>query len=118
MSFVKERDVMDIAEKLLRRLYKELLDIEIGEIPVMSYDEAMSRFGTDRPDTRFELELKEITDIVKSCSFKVFRTVVENGGIVNAINFKGGANLSRKEIDDLTKFVGVYGAKDLHGLRF
>ncbi|MEO2068545.1 MAG: aspartate--tRNA ligase [Desulfurobacteriaceae bacterium] len=113
MSFVKERDVMDIAEKLLRRLYKELLDIEIGEIPVMSYDEAMSRFGTDRPDTRFGLELKEITDIVKSCSFKVFRTVVENGGIVKAINFKGGANLSRKEIDDLTKFVGVYGAKGL-----
>ncbi len=113
MSFVRERDVMDIAEKVLRRLYKELLDIEIGEIPVMSYDEAMSRFGTDRPDTRFGLELKEITDIAEKCSFKVFRTVVENGGIVKAINFKGGITLSRKEIDDLTKFVGIYGAKGL-----
>ncbi|GAB6077090.1 aspartate--tRNA ligase [Desulfurobacterium crinifex] len=113
MSFVRERDVMDIAEKVLRRLYKELLDIEIGEIPVMSYDEAMSRFGTDRPDTRFGLELKEITDIAEKCSFKVFRAVVENGGIVKAINFKGGATLSRKEIDDLTKFVGIYGAKGL-----
>ena len=113
MSFVRERDVMDIAEKVLRRLYKELLDIEIGEIPVMSYDEAMNRFGTDRPDTRFGLELKEITDIAEKCSFKVFRTVVENGGIVKAINFKGGATLSRKEIDDLTKFVGIYGAKGL-----
>ncbi len=113
MSFVRERDVMDIAEKVLRSLYKELLDIEIDEIPVMSYDEAMNRFGTDRPDTRFGLELKEITDIAEKCSFKVFRTVVENGGIVKAINFKGGITLSRKEIDDLTKFVGIYGAKGL-----
>ena len=113
MSFVAERDVMDIAEKVLRELYRELLGIEIGEIPVMTYDEAMARFGTDRPDTRFGLELKEITDIAKECQFKVFRTVAEKGGIVKAINFKGGAKLSRKEIDDLTKFVGIYGAKGL-----
>ncbi len=113
MSFVTERDVMDVAEKVLRELYRELLGIEIGEIPVMSYDEAMARFGTDRPDTRFGLELKEITDIAKECQFKVFRTVAEKGGIVKAINFKGGAKLSRKEIDDLTKFVGIYGAKGL-----
>ncbi|MEO2082729.1 MAG: aspartate--tRNA ligase [Desulfurobacteriaceae bacterium] len=113
MSFVAERDVMDIAEKLLRSLYKELLDVEIGEIPIMTYDEAMSRFGTDRPDTRFGLELKEITDIAERCNFKVFRSVVERGGIVKALNFKGGAKLSRKEIDDLTKFVGIYGAKGL-----
>jgi len=113
MSFVTERDVMDVAERLLRELYRELLGIEIGEIPVMTYDEAMDRFGTDRPDTRFGLELKEITDIVRNCQFKVFRTVVEKGGIVKAINFKGGAKLSRKEIDELTKFVGIYGAKGL-----
>ncbi len=113
MSFVTERDVMDIAEKVLRELYRELLGVEIGEIPVMTYDEAMARFGTDRPDTRFGLELREITDIAKECQFKVFRTVAEKGGIVKAINFKGGAKLSRKEIDDLTKFVGIYGAKGL-----
>ncbi len=113
MSFVTERDVMDVAERVLRELYRELLGIEIGEIPVMTYDEAMARFGTDRPDTRFGLELKEITDIAKECQFKVFRTVAEKGGIVKAINFKGGAKLSRKEIDDLTKFVGIYGAKGL-----
>jgi len=113
MSFVTERDVMDVAEKILRELYRELLGIEIGEIPVMTYDEAMARFGTDRPDTRFGLELKEITDIAKECQFKVFRTVAEKGGIVKAINFKGGAKLSRKEIDELTKFVGIYGAKGL-----
>ncbi len=113
MSFVAERDVMDIAEKVVRRLYKELLDIEIGEIPVMDYDEAIRRFGTDRPDTRFGLELKEITDIAARCRFKVFRDVVEKGGIVKAINFKGGAKLSRKEIDELTEFVKIYGAKGL-----
>ncbi|RUM44460.1 MAG: aspartate--tRNA ligase [Desulfurobacterium sp.] len=113
MSFVSERDVMDVAEKVIRTLYKELLGIEVGEIPVMTYDEAIKRFGTDRPDTRFGLELREITDVAETCSFKVFRTVVENGGIVKAINFKGGAKLSRKEIDDLTKFVGIYGAKGL-----
>jgi aspartyl-tRNA synthetase len=113
MSFVTERDVMDVAERLLRELYSELLGVEIGEIPVMTYDEAMDRFGTDRPDTRFGLELKEITDIAKECQFKVFRTVAEKEGIVKAINFKGGAKLSRKEIDELTKFVGIYGAKGL-----
>ncbi|RKQ63623.1 aspartyl-tRNA synthetase [Thermovibrio guaymasensis] len=113
MSFVRERDVMDVAEKVLRALYKELLGVEIGEIPVMSYDEAMERFGTDRPDTRFGLELKNITDVAKRCNFKVFRTVAEKGGIVKAINFEGGAGLSRKEIDELTKFVGIYGAKGL-----
>ncbi|WP_457569424.1 aspartate--tRNA ligase [Desulfurobacterium sp.] len=114
MSFVREKDVMKFAEKLIKTVYKELLDVEIETpLPVMSYDEAMERFGTDRPDTRFGLELKNITDIAKSCNFKVFRMVAENGGIVKALNFKGGASLSRKEIDDLTKFVGIYGAKGL-----
>ncbi|WP_456485049.1 aspartate--tRNA ligase [Desulfurobacterium sp.] len=114
MSFVREKDVMSFAEKLIKTVYKELLDIEIETpFPVMSYDEAMERFGTDRPDTRFGLELKNLTDIAKSCNFKVFRTVAENGGIVKALNLKGGASLSRKEIDELTKFVGIYGAKGL-----
>ncbi|WP_456397574.1 aspartate--tRNA ligase [Desulfurobacterium sp.] len=114
MSFVKEKDVMNFAEKLIKTVYKKLLDIEIETpLPVMSYDEAMERFGTDRPDTRFGLELKNITDIAKNCNFKVFRAVAENGGIVKALNFKGGVSLSRKEIDELTKFVGIYGAKGL-----
>jgi len=113
MSFVRERDVMAVAEKLIRKLYKELLGIELGEIPVITYDEAMERFGTDRPDTRFGLELKDITDIAKESEFKVFRSVADRGGIVKGLNFKGGAKLSRKEIDELTKFVGIYGAKGL-----
>ncbi|SNR67104.1 aspartate--tRNA ligase [Desulfurobacterium atlanticum] len=114
MSFVKEKDVMSFAERLIKRIYRELLDIDVEiPLPVMTYDEAMERFGTDRPDTRFGLELKNITDIAAECNFKVFRMVAEGGGIVKGINFKGGASLSRKEIDELTKFVGIYGAKGL-----
>ncbi|WP_457567305.1 aspartate--tRNA ligase [Desulfurobacterium sp.] len=114
MSFVKERDVMNFAEKLIQNIYKELLGVEIETpLPVMSYDEAMERFGTDRPDTRFGMELKNITDIAKTCNFKVFRMVAENGGTVKALNFKKGASLSRKEIDELTRFAGIYGAKGL-----
>ena len=74
----------------------------------------MDRFGSDKPDIRFGLELCELTDIAKECDFKVFRTVAEKGGLVKGINAKGGANkLSRKVIDDLTKFISVYGAKGL-----
>ncbi len=114
MSFVRERDVMDFAERLICELFKELKGIEIeSPIPVMDYDEAMDRFGTDRPDIRFGLELKDITDIAKECGFKVFRSVAEKGGIVKAINFEGGASLSRKDIEELTKFVSIYGAKGL-----
>ncbi len=114
MSFIKEKDVMSFAERLIKRIYTELLGIDVETpLSVMTYDEAMERFGTDRPDTRFGLELKNLTDIVKESGFKVFRMVAENGGVVKALNFKGGASLSRKEIDELTKFVGIYGAKGL-----
>ena len=114
MSFVKERDVMDFAERLIIELFRRLKGVEIeSPIPVMDYDEAMERYGTDRPDIRFGLELKNVTEIARGCSFKVFRSVVERGGIVKAINFKGGASLSRKEIDELTEFAGIYGAKGL-----
>ncbi len=114
MSFVKERDVMDFAERLIIELFRGLKGVEIeSPIPVMDYDEAMERYGTDRPDIRFGLELKNVTEIARGCSFKVFRSVVERGGIVKAINFKGGASLSRKEIDELTEFAGIYGAKGL-----
>ena len=113
MSFVREQDVMEVAERILRRLYKELLGVEIGEIPVMTYAQAMDRFGTDKPDIRFALELRDITDIASTCNFKVFRKAVEQGGIVKALNLPGGARLSRREIDQLTGFVANYGAKGL-----
>ena len=113
MSFVREEDVMDIAERLIAKLFKELLGVEIKTpLERISYREAMERFGTDKPDRRFGLELIELTDIFKNTEFKVFKAVIENGGVVKAINFKR-SNLSRKEIDELTKYVQSLGAKGL-----
>ncbi len=113
MSFVSEEDVMDVAERLVATLFKELLGIELKTpFERISYTEAMERYGTDKPDRRFGLELLELTEIFKNTAFKVFRSVVEAGGIIKAINFKG-SNLSRKEIDEITKFVQSLGAKGL-----
>lgn len=113
MSFVREEDVMDIAEKLIARLFKELLGVELKTpFERISYKEAMEKYGTDKPDRRFGLELIELTDIFKNTEFKVFKAVIENGGVVKAINFKN-SNLSRKEIDELTKYVQSLGAKGL-----
>ena len=114
MSFVGEEDVMGIAEGMINALFKEVLDKNI-EIPFerLSYAEAIDRFGLDKPDLRFGLELKDISDIVKTSGFKVFASVVEKGGIVKALNAKGCFEFSRKEIDDLTEFAAVYKAKGL-----
>ncbi len=114
MSFVSEEDVMQISEGLVLYLCQEVFGYELpSPFPRLTYAEAMTRYGTDRPDLRFGLELKEITDIVKDSEFKVFSTVAKKGGIIKAINAKKGAGLSRKEIDDLTKFVAEFGAKGL-----
>lgn len=115
MSFADENDVMDIFENMVRRLFREILEIDIvNPIPCMEYDEAMERFGSDRPDTRFGMELKNITGIAADCDFKVFRGAVENGGIVKAINVKGAApDFSRRIIDELSGYAGEFGAKGL-----
>lgn len=115
MSFAGEDDVMDVFEGMVRMLFKEILGIDIvNPVPHMEYNEAMDRFGTDRPDTRFDMELKDITQIAAGCDFKVFRSAVENGGIVKGINVKGAAvDLSRKVIDELSGYVGEFGAKGL-----
>ena len=115
MSFVNEDDVMDIFEGMMRRLFREILDTDIIDpIPRMEYAEAMDRFGTDRPDTRFGMELKDISDIAAVCDFKVFKGAVENGGIVKAINVKGAAGeFSRKIIDELSSYIAEFGAKGL-----
>ncbi len=114
MSFVGEEDVMGVAEGMISTLFKEVLGKNI-EIPFerLSYDEAIDRFGIDKPDLRFGLELKDVSDIVKTSGFKVFAGVVEKGGIVKALNAKGCIEFSRKEIDDLTEFAAVYKAKGL-----
>jgi aspartyl-tRNA synthetase len=114
MSFIGEEDIMAIAEGLIAYVFQEVLGHAIPlPLPRLTYKEAMARYGLDKPDTRFGMELKEISDIVKDSGFKVFADVVKKGGIVKALNAKGCMEMSRKEIDDLTQFVAVYKAKGL-----
>ncbi|MBR5506609.1 MAG: aspartate--tRNA ligase [Clostridia bacterium] len=115
MSFVEEDDVMTVNEGLLKRVFKEVKGIDL-ETPFlrMPYQEAMDRFGSDKPDTRFGLEIKDISEVVKGCEFSVFTGALENGGSVRAINAKGlGDKISRKNIDSLGEFVKTYKAKGL-----
>ncbi|MCB2183441.1 MAG: aspartate--tRNA ligase [Desulfobulbaceae bacterium] len=114
LSFVTEEDIYRIAEGVMVRLFRATREIELKTpFPRMSYDEAMERFGSDKPDTRFGLELISLNEDVKDCGFKVFRSVVEKGGLVKSINAKGCATFSRKDLDDLTGYVGNFGAKGL-----
>lgn len=115
MSFVDADDVMTMHEGLIQRVFKDVLDVDI-KLPLkrLPYQEAMDRFGNDKPDTRFGFELKDVSDIVAGSEFKVFSSVVKNGGSVRAINAKGCANLlARREIDALVDFVKIYGAKGM-----
>jgi aspartyl-tRNA synthetase len=118
-SFLGQEDILGLMEKMMTGLMKEVKGLEIpAPFPRMTYDEAMSRFGSDKPDTRFGLELVDLSEVVKDSGFKVFAAAVANGGQVKAINVKGGAEkYSRKDIDALTEFVGVYGAKGLAWLK-
>jgi aspartyl-tRNA synthetase len=114
MSFVGEDDVMDLAEGMMVDLFQDVLEVSLETpFPRLSYAEAIGRYGLDKPDTRFGLELKDVSDIVAGSSFKVFSDVAKNGGIVKALNAKGCIDMSRKEIDDLASFVAVYRAKGL-----
>ncbi|NLU53737.1 MAG: aspartate--tRNA ligase [Clostridiaceae bacterium] len=115
MSFVDREDVMEVNEGFIRRLFKEIHNIDLPTpIPRLTYNEAMTRFGSDKPDTRFGLELVNVSDIVEESGFKVFSDAVKNGGSVRAINAKGaGAKFSRKEIDALGEVVKTYKAKGL-----
>lgn len=114
MSFVDTDDVMTIMENMIARVFKEAIGVDVvAPMARMTYAEAMDRFGVDNPDLRFGLELTELSSIVDGCGFKVFADAVKNGGMVKAINAKGCATFSRKDLDDLTDFVKIYGAKGL-----
>lgn len=115
MSFVSEEDVESMNEGLVKKLFKEVLDVDVPTPFIrMPYVEAMERFGSDKPDTRFGLELKNVTELLKGCEFAVFKGAIEAGGSVRCINAKGLADqLSRKAIDKLTEVVKTYGAKGL-----
>ncbi|QXE92699.1 aspartate--tRNA ligase [Geomonas subterranea] len=114
MSFIDREDIITVMEGLMARIFTEARGVKV-ELPIqrMTYQEAIRRFGVDNPDLRFGLELVELSDIVKSSGFKVFADVVNGGGIVKGINVKGAGAMSRKEIDDLTEFAKIYGAKGL-----
>ncbi|WML50654.1 aspartate--tRNA ligase [Neobacillus sp. PS3-34] len=118
-SFMSQEDIMILMEKMMEKVMKEVKGLEIdSKFPRMSYDEAMGRYGSDKPDTRFGMELIDLSEIVKESGFKVFSAAVANGGQVKAIIVKAAAEkYSRKDIDALTEFVGRYGAKGLAWLK-
>jgi aspartyl-tRNA synthetase len=114
-SFLDQREITDLMEELIRTVFKEVLEIDLPRpFPRLSYDEAMARYGSDKPDLRVPLELTELTDTMKAVEFKVFREAAQlKDGRVAALKIPGGGALSRKEIDDYTEFVRIYGAKGL-----
>jgi len=118
MSFVEQEDVMAVNEGFLARLFKEVLGVDLTlPLPRMPYQEAMDRFGSDKPDLRFGFELQNISDLVSGCGFQVFTGALEAGGSVRAIRVEGGAKFTRKEIDSLAEFVKTYRAKGLAWLK-
>jgi len=114
MSFIGEEDIIALSEGMIQTLFKDVLDISL-ETPFnqLTYEQAVGRFGLDKPDLRFDLELVDISDIVENSNFNVFSSVVKNGGLVKALNAKGCIDFSRKEIDDLAELVAIYKAKGL-----
>ena len=113
LSFVDVDDVIDVNERLLQRMFK-LIDVDV-QLPIqrMTWQEAMDRFGSDKPDTRFGMELQDVTEVVKNCGFGVFTGAIENGGSVRGINAKGQGSMPRKKVDKLVDFAKDFGAKGL-----
>ena len=114
LSFVDVDDVIDVNERLLARLFKEIIGVDVP-LPIqrMTWQEAMDRFGSDKPDIRFGMELNDVTDVVRDCEFAVFKNAIADGGSVRGINAKGQGTMPRKKIDALVAFVKDYGAKGL-----
>ncbi len=114
MSFVEKNHVMEMMEGLVVEMWRAALGVHLKPpFPRISYQESIARFGLDAPDVRFGLELQEVSEVFQGTSFKVFNDVLGKGGIIKAINLKGKADLSRSELDEMTKFVGIYGARGL-----
>jgi aspartyl-tRNA synthetase len=113
-SFMDEESIMGLTEKMIRKLFLELKGVDLGDFPRMPYSEAMQRFGSDKPDLRFPMELVDVADLMAEIEFKVFAGPAKDPkGRVAALKVPGGAKLTRKNIDDYTKFVSIYGAKGL-----
>ncbi|MDP1535783.1 MAG: aspartate--tRNA ligase [Burkholderiales bacterium] len=113
-SFLGEREIQDLMEGLIRDLFKSVLNVDLGEFPRLTYAEAMARYGSDKPDLRVKLELTDLSDLMAQVDFKVFKQAIAlKDGKVVALRIPGGAAFTRKEIDDYTAFVAIYGAKGL-----
>ena len=114
LSFVDQEDVIDVNERYLARLFKEVLDIDVS-LPIrrMTWQDAMDRYGSDKPDLRFDMQIKDVSDLVKDCGFSVFTGALANGGSVRVLNAKGAGAFGRKRIDKLTETAKTYGAKGL-----
>lgn len=118
MSFVEQEDVLQLTENYIFKVWKEIINIEIPfPFPRMTYHEAISRFGSDKPDTRFGLELCSLTDLLTQSEFNVFKNIIQSNGSIQGINFVGGAKYSRKQIDELTEHAKKYGAGGLVWLK-
>ncbi len=114
LSFIHEEEIISITEAMIKAVFGATRGIELNPpFARMTYDEAMRRFGTDRPDTRFGLELVDLTDALRGCGFKVFSSIIDKGGVVKAINARGCATFSRKDLDNLTEFAGRFGARGM-----
>ncbi|MDR3112723.1 MAG: aspartate--tRNA ligase [Elusimicrobiota bacterium] len=114
MSFIDEEDIIDVTERMLKRVFKAALNLDIKTpFERISYADAMLKYGSDKPDTRFEMEIKDFTQELKLCGFSVFSSVISKGGIVRGLCLPNGSQFSRSEIDGFTKFVGEFGAKGL-----
>ena len=114
MSFVQREDVMQVVEGMISLLFKELKGIELKRpFTSLTYEEAMSRFGSDKPDMRFGLELRDFTDALRQCQARVFAAAIQNGGVVKGIRIPKGGELSRKDLDDMTPYVATFGAKGI-----
>ena len=114
LAFVDVEDVLDVNERLLKYIFKEAIGVDVAlPLPRMPWQEAMDRFGSDKPDTRFGMELCDVSKVVEGCGFSVFTGALENGGSVRGINAKGQAGMPRKKIDKLVEFAKGYGAKGL-----
>lgn len=119
MSFIDESDIQKVSEKMLKQIFKDTIDKEISlPFPKMTYQEAMEKYGSDSPDTRFEMKIENVEDFAKQTNFKIFHSVIENGGVVRALKVKNGTEFSRKNIDELTELAKRYGAKGLAYVKF
>jgi len=119
MSFAEEEDIWGVTEGLMREVFKNIKGITLDKFPRLTYNECMKRFGSDKPDTRFEMELNDISSVFSNTEFSIFKTILEENGIINALVVKNSSDkFSRKDLDKLTEFVKIYGAKALSYLKY